>query len=175
MSGALLISYFVVAKTYVALIAPYVALAAFVLALTLFGMHLSLRRRLARLALGRNGSIEETVTILMRDMKEYKEFRGELERYLKLAEGRLRGSVQGVGVVRFNPFSSEGQGGNQSFALCLLDETGGGVVLSTLYSRDRVGVYAKPLAGFASSYELSDEEKQSIERAREQLAKHRKS
>jgi len=174
MNTALLYTYLIVAKEWLAVAAPYLALAAVVLLIVLFFMHLSLRRRLARLALGRNGSIEETISILMRDMKEFKEFRAELEKYLKLAESRLRGSVQGVGVVRFNPFSGEGQGGNQSFALCMLDEHGVGVVLSTLYSRDRVGVYAKPLAAFASTYELSDEEKQALERAREQIAKHRK-
>lgn len=174
MSASALLPYLNVAKEWLAIVAPYLALAALVLLLVLFFMHVSLRRRLARLALGRNGSIEETISILMRDMKEFKEFRTELERYLKLAESRLRGSVQGVGVVRFNPFSSEGQGGNQSFALTLLDETGAGVVLSTLYSRDRVGVYAKPLTAFASTYELSDEEQQSIERAREEITKHRK-
>jgi hypothetical protein len=174
MSGASL-TYFLIAKQWLTLAAPYAALAALVLAIVLLFMHLSLRRRLARLALGRNGSIEETIAILMRDMKEFKEFRTELEKYLKLAESRLRGSVSGLGVVRFNPFSGEGQGGNQSFALAALDEQGQGVVLSTLYSRDRVGVYAKPLSAFASTYELSDEEKQAIERAREQIAKHRKS
>lgn len=174
MSASALYPSFVVAKTYLGLAAPYMALAALILAIVLLFIHMSLRRRLARLALGRNGSIEETLSILMRDMKEFKEFRGELEKYLKLAESRLRGAVSGVGVVRFNPFSGEGQGGNQSFALCVLDEQGEGVVLSTLYSRDRVGVYAKPLAAFASNYELSDEEKQAIERAREQIAKHRK-
>lgn len=174
MTPAPLIPYLAVAETYLTLAAPYVALAALVAALALFGTHVSLRRRFARLALGRNGSMEETLAILTRDMKEFAEFRGELERYLKLAESRLRGSVQGIGTVRFNPFSSEGQGGNQSFCIAMLDEQGEGVVLSTLYSRDRVGVYAKPLQGFASTYELSDEEKQSIERAREQIAKHRK-
>lgn len=173
MSASALYPYLNVAKHWLAIAAPYLSLAALVLLVALFVMHLSLRRRLARLALGRNGSIEETVSILMRDMKEFKEFRNELERYLKLAESRLRGSVQGIGVVRFNPFSSEGQGGNQSFCITLLDEHGTGVVLSTLYSRDRVGVYAKPLSAFASSYELSEEEQQSIERAREEIQKHR--
>lgn len=161
-------------KAYLTLAAPYVSVMALVLIVVFFFMHLALRRRLTRLALGRNGSIEETLSVLMRDMKEFKEFRGELEKYLKLAESRLRGNVSGVGVVRFNPFSGEGQGGNQSFALTLLDEVGQGVVLSTLYARDRVGVYAKPLANFASTYELSDEEKQSVEKARAQIAAHRK-
>lgn len=175
MSGAAIYPYFLVAKTYLTLAAPFVSAIALILIVVFFFMHLSLRRRLARLALGRNGSIEETIAILMRDMKEFKEFRSELERYLKLAESRLRGTVQGVGVVRFNPFESTGQGGNQSFALTLLDEGGQGVVLSTLYARDRVGVYAKPLQAFASTYELSDEEKASIEKARESIAAHRKS
>jgi hypothetical protein len=172
--SAAIYPYFLVAKTYLTLAAPYLSAAALILIVIFFFMHLSLRRRLTRLALGRNGSIEETIAILMRDMKEFKEFRSELERYLKLAEGRLRGTVQGVGVVRFNPFESSGQGGNQSFALSLLDEGGQGVVLSTLYARDRVGVYAKPLSAFASTYELSDEEKASIEKAREAIAAHRK-
>lgn len=163
------------AQQWLTAAAPYISVAALLLAIVLLFVHVSLRRRLARLSLGRNGSIEETISILMRDMKEFKEFRSELEKYLKLAESRLRGSISGLGVVRFNPFSGEGQGGNQSFALAALDEQGVGVVLSTLYSRDRVGVYAKPLSAFASTYELSDEEKQAIERAREQIAKHRKS
>jgi len=175
MSAASLYPYFVVVKTYLTLAAPYLALAATVLLVVVFCMHVSLRRRLVRLSLGRNGSIEETISVLMRDMKEFKEFRSELEKYLKLAEGRLRGAVRGVGVVRFNPFTGEGQGGNQSFALALLDELGAGVVLSTLYSRDRVGVYAKPLSAFTSTYELSEEEKQATAIAREQVAKHRTS
>ncbi len=175
MSGAALYPYLFITKQWLTIAAPYVALATLILAIVLLFMHLSLRRRLARLSLGRNGSIEETISILMRDMKEFKEFRQELEKYLKLAESRLRGSISGLGVVRFNPFTGEGQGGNQSFALAVLDELGEGVVLSTLYSRDRVGVYAKPLQAFASTYELSNEEKQAIERAREQIAKHRKS
>ncbi|HEY4502117.1 MAG TPA: DUF4446 family protein [Candidatus Paceibacterota bacterium] len=174
MSFAALYPYFLVAKTYLVLAAPYLSAVALILIVIFFFMHLSLRRRLARLSLGRNGSIEETLSILMREMKEFKEFRSELERYLKLAEGRLRGSVSGVGVVRFNPFESTGQGGNQSFALTLLDEGGQGVVLSTLYARDRVGVYAKPLLAFTSTYELSDEEKASVEKAREAIAAHRK-
>jgi uncharacterized protein DUF4446 len=175
MSAASLYPYLLVAKTYLTLAAPYLALIAVILLAVVFCMHLSLRRRLARLALGRNGSVEETVLLLARDVKEFKEFRGELEKYLKLAESRLRGATSGVGVVRFNPFESSGQGGNQSFALALLDELGGGVVLSTLYSRDRVGVYAKPLLAFASTYELSEEEKQAVAKAREQLSQHRTS
>src|SRR3984885_3986975 len=128
-------------KIYLTIAAPYLALAALVIAVIVLGLELGLRRRFIRLALGRNGSNEESIGILSREVKKLKKFRTELEKYLKLAETRLRGAVQGVGLVRFNPFEGKGQGGNQSFALALLDEHHHGVVFSTLYSRDRVGVY----------------------------------
>lgn len=143
------------------------------LALVTFFLFIGLRRRLSRLALGRNGSIEESIAILTRENKELKAFRAELEAYLKIAESRLRGSVRGVGLVRFNPFE-QGQGGNQSFALALLDERGSGAVVSTLYARDRVGVYAKPVEGGVSTFDLTPEEKEAIETAKENLTERPK-
>lgn len=165
--------YLSIVAPYLALAAPYLAAGAFLLALIALAMQLGLRRRFARLALGRNGSIEESIAVLTRESKEMKEFRSELEKYLKLAESRLRGSVQGVGVVRFNPFVS-GQGGNQSFAAAFLDERGSGVVFSTLYARDRVGVYAKPLDQGVSPFELTQEEQDAIAKAKEAVARNRK-
>lgn len=162
------------ATLYLELAAPYAAAGALVLAFIAVCLQLALRRRLKRLALGRNGSIEESVSILSRDMKDTKEFRAELEKYLKLAETRLRRAVQGVGLVRFNPFSGDGSGGNQSFAMALLDDQGDGVVLSALYARDRVGVYAKPLQKGVSSYELSEEEKSAVEVAQKSVADTKK-
>ena len=150
---------------------PYLAAVALVLALAALVLLWLLRRRLKRLALGRGGSLEESIAILARDAKEQKEFRAEIEKYLKLAEARLRGALSGVGVVRFNPFEGTGQGGNQSSAVALVDEHGGGVVLSTLYSRDRVAVYTKPLQAGSSSYELTAEEKAAIEKAKEHIAR----
>ncbi len=172
MSFVSLQSYLVHVSNALIYAAPYMAAGAFVLSVLSLVLLLALRRRLVRLGLGRNGSIEESIAVLTRENKELKEFRRELEKYLKLAEGRLRGSVQGVGVVRFNPFVG-GQGGNQSFCVAFLDERGQGVVFSTLYARDRVGVYAKPLEGGISTFELSDEEKEAVERAKLQIAQNK--
>lgn len=149
--------------------APFLAAAAFVLALLALGVFAVLERRIARLTGGRKASLEETLAVLNREMKGMQKFRDELEVYLKLAETRLRGTLSGVGVVRFNPFR-EGQGGNQSFAVALLDEHGSGVVFSTLYARERVGVYAKPLSAGESAFELSEEEAQAVEKARATIA-----
>jgi hypothetical protein len=153
---------------------PFIAAVAVLIAtLSLISMTL-LERRLSKLTLGRNGSIEESLAVLSREMKETREFRSEVERYLKLVESRLRGSVSGVGLVRFNPFSTDGQGGNQSFAAAFLDEEGSGVVLSTLYARNHVGVYAKPLVHGSSTYELSHEEKEAITEAKQSVLRRKK-
>ena len=156
---------------YLALAVPYLALAAFVFSLLALVFFFMMRLRMKRLALGKSGSLEETLTILSRNMKELEKFRGEMEVYLKHVETRLQHSTQGVGFVRFNPFPTGGGGGNQSFAVAFIDEKLSGVVLSTLYARDRVGVYGKPIEKGISVFELTTEEKEAVEKARLSLAR----
>ncbi len=72
--------------------------------------------------------------------------------------------VSKVGLIRFNPFGDTG--GNQSFALALLDERGDGVVLSSLHGRDRTRSYAKPVKnGKPGDFELSEEEVLAVKKA----------
>ncbi len=54
-------------------------------------------------------------------------------------------NVQHIGVIRFNPYADKG--GDQSFAIALLDDRGDGVVLNGLHSRDTTRIYAKPIVG----------------------------
>ena len=72
-------------------------------------------------------------------------------------------SIQKVGVIRFNPFKDTG--GDQSFAIALLDKDNSGLVISSLYSREGTRVYTKPVKKGESSYHLSEEEKQAIQKA----------
>jgi Protein of unknown function (DUF4446) len=72
-------------------------------------------------------------------------------------------SVQNVALVRFNPFQDTG--GDQSFALALLDRRGDGVVMSSLHSRTSTRFYAKPVKGGTSQLSLSDEEAQAVQQA----------
>jgi len=69
-------------------------------------------------------------------------------------------SIQKAAVVRFNPFGDTG--GNQSFAISLLDNEDNGIVISSLYSREGMRVYAKPVKKGKSKYQLSVEEQESI-------------
>jgi len=83
-----------------------------------------------------------------------------LERLTDGLQRKLERSVQGVGMVRFNPFRDTG--GAQSFAIALADDHGDGFVLSSLYRRDATRVYAKPLLGWKSPYPLTEEELEAI-------------
>ncbi len=71
--------------------------------------------------------------------------------------------LQHVGVIRFNPYADKGS--DQSFAIALLDDRGDGLVLNGLHSRDTCRVYAKPVVGGNSTYKMTEEEKEAINRA----------
>jgi hypothetical protein len=73
---------------------------------------------------------------------------------------QLAGSVQHIGVVRFDAF--EDVGGQISFSVALLDAMGDGVVLSVLNGRETARAYAKAIRQGTSGYPLSEEEKQAI-------------
>lgn len=120
-----------------------------------------------RRILGKGSSnFSETLNIIHARVRESKKFEDEMKNYLKTVEFRLRKSIQGVNTVRFNPFEGKGFGGKQSFATAFINEYGDGVVFSSIYGRDRVSVYSKPLVNFSSEFELTEEEKHAIEEAR---------
>jgi len=75
-------------------------------------------------------------------------------------EERSSGSLQHIGMVRFNPF--EDTGSDQSFAIALLDDRRDGIVLSSLHGRANTRLFAKPVEGGASKHTLSTEEAQAI-------------
>jgi hypothetical protein len=72
-------------------------------------------------------------------------------------------SFQKIGVIRYNPFREVG--GDQSFSIALLDAQNNGFVITSLYSREEMRVYAKPIKEGNSEYPLSEEEKEVIRRA----------
>ena len=80
-----------------------------------------------------------------------------------MLEANGRKAVQRVGLVRFNPF--EETGGNQSFALALLDAAGDGWVLSSLHARSGTRVYAKAITAGRADAGLSAEETAAIAQA----------
>lgn len=71
--------------------------------------------------------------------------------------------IQKIGLVRFNSFTDTG--GDQSFALALLDGAENGIVITSLYSRTGSRWYVKTIKhGKALEYDLSKEEQQALKK-----------
>jgi hypothetical protein len=120
-----------------------------------------LRRRLDGLTRGADGQSLDAVLDAHLD-KVYAVARelDDLSARSAVLEAAGRRSIQRVGLVRFNPF--EDTGGNQSFALALIDGQRDGIVVSSLHSRTGTRVYAKAISGGQSDGALSDEEREAL-------------
>lgn len=114
-----------------------------------------------------NESLDSAVAEIRKEMSANAKYRDSSEKYLESVEQRLRKSIVGVETVRFNPFKGNGSGGNQSFSTAFVNEQGDGVVISSLYSREHVSIFAKPIKKMSSEYEMTAEEKESLRKASE--------
>ncbi len=131
-----------------------------------------LEYKMKRFLISKNAqTIDDSLTDIDKRTKEIESFRIELETYLKTVETRLRKSIQSIHTVRFNPFKGTGSGGNQSFATAFLNEEGNGVVISSMYSREHISIFSKPIKKFISEFELSEEETGAATEARKNLGK----
>ncbi|MCM8901667.1 DUF4446 family protein [Caldicoprobacter algeriensis] len=83
-------------------------------------------------------------------------------RYQNLSK-ELESCVQRIGIIRYNPF--EQMGSDLSFSVALLDKNNNGVVLTGLFTRSSSSIYAKPIQNGTSTYPLSQEEMEAINRA----------
>ena len=142
------------------------ALATLILLIIVVWMYIKMRRFLIGLG---SKNVEDSLMFVGRGLEDLKRFQLEMESYLTSVEKRLKKSVQSVHTVRFNPFHGTGAGGNQSFATAFLNESGEGVVISSLYARDHVSVFSKQIKHYSSEHELSNEEKEAIDKAKEKL------
>jgi len=123
-----------------------------------------LRRRLRRLiGDGEGVGLDELLDKQFRRLDTVAERVEALNRLHHELEALSQLSIQKVGVVRFNPFADTG--GDQSFAVALLDATGNGVVLSSLHGRADTRIFAKQVQAGRSKHALSDEEQDAIRKA----------
>ncbi|MES2930655.1 MAG: DUF4446 family protein [Patescibacteria group bacterium] len=123
-----------------------------------------LELRLKKLFAGTKArDLEDIMTSIMNQLAEAKETQVHINEHLESVDKRLTTSIRKIGTVRFNPF--EDAGSNQSFALAFLNDEGDGVVMSSLYARDRMSIFAKPITKGKSEFELSVEEKEALKKS----------
>jgi hypothetical protein len=122
-------------------------------------------KRLKRFFMGKKAKdLEDTISILEEETKKLNIAKEKTEKELSLINAKLKKSIRGLETIRFNPFKD--QGSNQSFAIGMLNEEGNGLVISSLYSRERMSIFAKPIKNGKSDHELTEEEKEVLEKAK---------
>lgn len=135
------------------------------LVIALIFIIIRLDKRVGNLLKGKDAkSLEDTLIQIINEINRMNGAQEKTEKIIKNINERLSNSITGIGIVRFNPFANSG--GNQSFAIALLNEHGDGMIISTLYSRDKTSVYAKPIAKYKSEFDLTKEEAEALEKAR---------
>lgn len=87
-----------------------------------------------------------------------------LEKELNRLGIRLDFAIQRIGFIRYNAFAE--MGSELSFSIAFLDDHNNGLVLSSIHSRENSICYAKPIKNGRSTYPLSAEEIQAIDRAK---------
>ena len=113
--------------------------------------------------LGKGDNIEEDLASYMQRVEEVEKQNSEITRYIKNLDNNVTKCIQKVGMVRYSAFKDTGS--DLSFALALLDDNDDGVVLNGIYSREMSNIYAKPVKNGKSSYTVSEEELQAIQKA----------
>ncbi len=73
-------------------------------------------------------------------------------------------SLRHLAVVRYDAFGD--MGGHLSWSMALLDDSGDGVVLTSIHGRSDSRTYAKNIAGWSANQQLSPEEDEAVSFAR---------
>lgn len=149
----------------------FFALLSLIFAIVNFRKIRLIQKNLKAFFAGKNGKDLEAV--LLAQVKEIQELDKEIQELFEISNkihNLSQRSIHKTGVVRFNPFKDIG--GDQSFALALLDGKDSGLVISSLHTREGTRIYSKPvLKGNSEKYSLTEEEKQAIKIATETTPK----
>ncbi|MEK7636337.1 MAG: DUF4446 family protein [Patescibacteria group bacterium] len=118
---------------------------------------------------GSSETKEAVISSLLAKNIEFEKILQHHDARLKITETITERSIHKIGFLRFNPFSETG--GDNSFALTMLDRADTGVIISSLYTREGVRVYAKAIENGKPKNQLSEEETASLKQA---LQEHQK-
>ena len=125
--------------------------------------------------IGNGNNIDEILREYLRDVKEIKQDNSEIKAYYTKLDSDIASCIQKIGLVRYNAFKDVGS--DLSFAIALLDRNDNRVVFNGLYGSESSNIYAKPIKGGVSKYQLSEEEKNALEIAEQSknfMTKHKR-
>jgi len=97
------------------------------------------------------------------EMERLRDEVGRLRAEVAEVRGGLDEAIRRVAVLRFDAFGD--MGGRLSWTVALLDESGDGVVVTSIAARTEARTYAKPVVGGKAERGLSPEEEQVVKAA----------
>lgn len=147
----------------------YIVAGVAVIILLLLFWIIRLEIKLRKLLRGKAGSLDDTISEMRNNIEYLKKYSEGATKHFGTIDAKMKKTISGNETVRFNPWKGDGSGSNQSFATALVNSEGDGVVLSSLYSRDHISVFSKPVKSMKSEYELSAEEKTALQKAKESI------
>ena len=134
-----------------------------IIALLLYTFYL--HRKIINFTRGETGaSLEEVIKQCVESVKEIERRNEVISEHALSLNTRVSHALRNAQTLRYKAF--EVNGSNQSFSIALLNEHGNGVVITSLHARDRISTFAKPVEKYASSYDLTEEEKHVIEESK---------
>lgn len=117
----------------------------------------AIRRQLTAITRGTdNMNLEEVLVSHLDKVQHIEKRTDQVEKAIAVLQAQIPDCIQRVNMIRYDAF--EDVGGQQSFAIALLDGRGDGIVLTSVYSRLEIRVYAKAIRNGRSSHTLSEEE-----------------
>lgn len=129
-----------------------------------------LERKMRKFMAGKDAkTLEDSIMHIKAGLEEQRGVNKEIGLHLQDMDTRLEQSLRGVATIRFNAFEGTGEGGRQSFATAFLNEKKDGVIISSLYGRERFSAFAKPIQNGTTEFELSEEERQVLAEATNSL------
>lgn len=105
----------------------------------------------------------ENIKDVLKVFEELKIENAKIRQELKSLKEISKSCFSKFSAIRYNPFSNIG--GDQSFSITLLDGKNSGFILTSLFTNEGSRIYSKPVKDGKSDYELSQEEKKSLEEA----------
>lgn len=124
-----------------------------------------LHRKIHHFTLGQSGaSLESLMKECVNSVAEIEKKNELISAHALTLNNKVTHALRNAQIIRYKAF--EVNGSNQSFSIALLNEKGNGVVISSLHARDRISTFAKPIDGYKSTYDLTEEELHVLEESK---------
>ena len=148
---------------YIFLILFIMQVVLIVLLVVLYDIYKRLEKSYTVFMKGKNGKdLETSIFRKFSKLDKIAELVKENERHVKKLSKQAKSQYQKSGIVRYDAFHE--MGGNLGFALTMLDENNNGWIFNAMHSREGCYTYIKEIVKGESYIELSEEEKQCLEK-----------